>query len=233
MSIIKRTRQKEVTVMEMDEFYKTEFGQEILADLSRTEETRDFKEHVDNHGYAIKRGDNYFLVYSCSPKTPIELSLTPKIEREFVIHQIKRGNHIESRDNPVMFAKITLRFGYKKEKHGVRIIPHPRHSIETQVLMNGRYEVNNDLGVFDKFIKPDPHWFAYFTHYATRQEVLNGTARASFMDKAKHDVSQLLARDENNLNFVLKGVNKGIKGLNNYWKERRVVKEITSFFREA
>jgi len=233
MSIIKRTRPKEVTVMEMDEFYKTEFGQEILADLSRTEETRDFKEHVDNHGYAIKRGDNYFLVYSCSPKTPIELSLTPKIEREFVIHQIKRENHIESRDNPVRFAKITLRFGYKKEKYGVRIIPHPRHSIETQVLMNGRYEVNNDLGVFDKFIKPDPHWFAYFTHYATRQEVLNGTARASFMDKAKHDVSQLLARDENNLNFVLKGVNKGIKGLNNYFEERRVVKEITSFFREA
>jgi len=233
MSIIKRTRPKEVTVMEMDEFYKTEFGQEILADLSRTEETRDFKEHVDNHGYAIKRGDNYFLVYSCSPKTPIELSLTPKIEREFVIHQIKRGNHIESRGNPVRFAKITLGFGYKKEKYGVRIIPHPRHSIETQVLMNGRYEVNNDLGVFDKFIKPDPHWFAYFTHYATRQEVLNGTARASFMDKAKHDVSQLLARDENNLNFVLKGVNKGIKGLNNYFEERRVVKEITSFFREA
>ena len=84
LNTIFKSKDKEVIVMETNDFYKTELGQKVLADLHEKKWNMERwysqslslgqKEYIEigdkyQDGYAIKRGDNYFLVnHNLRPK---------------------------------------------------------------------------------------------------------------------------------------------------------------------
>jgi len=180
-----------VTVMEMDEFYKTEIGQKVFAKHWGSYNGRSYTdmENVDKNGYAIKRGDNYFLV------SPIFTKVYPysglDITKMYNVYFVGKDGKVDVW-NPITF-NIKTHFGCKKENgnmiysdNGDMIYSDPR--ITTSIYAG--HETNNDL--FDKFIAPDSHWFECLTHTATRREVLNGTAGESILESNKSLVQHYL-----------------------------------------
>ena len=235
-------KSKEVAVIEMDKFYETEIGQKVLASAWYDES---LKALVDHRGYAVKRGNNYFLVYYGKASTPINDNLTVDIKRRYIVYPIKensRGN--VSRDE--IFSELTLKFDCKKNNYEVIFTPrtntrigrkghrpgltHPLR-VETQVYVKP-YVYTKDKNVFKKFIELDAHWFECFTHDATRQEVLNGTAGENVLEKKELEIWNLLWRREQGVNPTIKKIDNLIKKPKNFINEWRVIKERKDRIRE-
>ena len=198
-----------VAVMEMDDFYKTEMGQKVLANPWGSYSNglyMDMKE-VDRNGYAVKRGDNYFLVTQISTKTYPYFGLD--IEKQYYVYFIERVGKVDAW-NPINF-NINIHFDCKKENDDITYSPRSDTRITTSInTKHGSDETNNDL--FDKFIAPDTHWFECMTHTATRQEVLNGTVRENILESAKPRVKHYLEEQE--------------EGQKNDYKRQLLIKEI-------
>ncbi len=187
-----------VTVMEMDEFYKTEIGQKVLAKPwgSYNGHCYTDMEEVDRNGYAVKRGDNYFLV------SQIYTEVNPfgglDIEKMYQVYFIGKDGKVDAWD-PISF-NINAHFGCKKENGNIIYsddgnIIYSEARITTSISTGyGPEKTNNDL--FYKFIAPDPHWFECITHTATRQEVLKGTAGESILEREKNLVQFYLKKRE-------------------------------------
>jgi len=185
-----------VTVMEMDDFYKTEFGQKIFVKPWGSYNGRNHTdmENVERNGYAVKRGDNYFLVSPISTKVnPFGGSLG--ITKMYNVYFVGKDGKVDAW-HPIRFD-INTHFDCKKENgnivysdNGDIIYSDPRITIS----IDAGHETNNDL--FDKFIAPDPHWFECITHTATRQEVLKGTAGESILKQEKSLVKSYLEKRE-------------------------------------
>ena len=181
----KTEEQKSVTVMEMDDFYKTEIGQNVLANPWGSYSNGHYTdmEEVDKNGYAVKRGNNYFLVSQISTKVYPYVGLD--IEKMYSVYFIGKDGKVDAW-NPINF-NITIHFDCKKENGDITYSPRSDARITTSIDTGyGSEETNNEI--FDKFIAPDSHWFECITHTATRQEVLNGTARESILEREKSRV---------------------------------------------
>ena len=140
-------------------------------------------EEVDKNGYAVKRGNNYFLVSQISTKVYPYVGLD--IEKMYSVYFIGKDGKVDAW-NPINF-NITIHFDCKKENGDITYSPRSDARITTSIDTGyGSEETNNEI--FDKFIAPDSHWFECITHTATRQEVLNGTARESILEREKSRV---------------------------------------------
>jgi len=211
----KTEEQKSVAVMEMDDFYETEIGQKVLANPwgSYSNDHYTDMEEVDKNGYAVKRGDNYFLVSQISTKTYPYFGLD--IEKQYYVYFIERTGKVDAW-NPINF-NITIHFDCKKENGDITYSPRSDARITTSINTKyGSEEANNEI--FDKFIAPDPHWFECITHTATRQEVLKGIAGKSILEKEKSRVKYYLEEQEKEKKndykkrILLEEINDRVKG---------------------
>jgi len=217
LNTIFKSKDKEVIVMETNDFYKTELGQKVLADLHEKKwnmerwESQSLspgqKEYIEigdkyQDGYAIKRGDNYFLV-NHNGKLPDLDSVSDIVQlpfrrdfiaiedlylrHEYCITPITKDGKVDACNR--IEALIKTKFDYEDFSYATdgsvvftatdlqkRFKAYVKH--EESIFSKDGLSRNDDL--FDKFIAPDPHWFECATHYGKRQEVLNGTARTVF-----------------------------------------------------
>jgi len=175
----------EVTVMEMDEFYKTEIGKKVLADPY----DKKIKLDTVRDGYAIKRGDNYFLVHYhpvAEPKIDEHLN----IKKGCVIYPIEKDGRLNT--DASIKAIITARFAYRKADGDI-VFFQPNITTELNT-GRGLFPTNNDI--FTKFVSYDPYWLGYFTHNASRQEVANEVAGESILDEKKLEINRRLEKQE-------------------------------------
>ena len=217
LNTIFKSKDKEVIVMETNDFYKTELGQKVLADLHEKKWNMERwysqslslgqKEYIEigdkyQDGYAIKRGDNYFLV-NHNGKLP-DLDIVSDIgqlpfsrdfiaiedlylRHEYCITPITKDGKVDNCNR--IEALIKIKFDYEDFSYATdgsvvftatdlqkRFKAYVKQ--EESIFSKDGLSRNDDL--FNKFIAPDPHWFECATHYGKRQEVLNGTARTVF-----------------------------------------------------
>ena len=176
----------EVTVMEMDEFYKTEIGKKVLANP----DDKKIKLDTVRDGYAIKRGDNYFLVhYHPADKPYINERLN--IEKGCVVYPIEKDGRLNT--DASIKAIITARFAYRKADGDIVFTPQPNITTELNT-GRGLFPTNNDI--FTKFVSYDPYWLGYFTHDASRQEVANEVAGESILNEKKLEINRRLVGQE-------------------------------------
>ena len=214
LNTIFKSKDKEVIVMETNDFYKTELGQKVLADLREKKWDREwilsndfswYESYIGDKyqdGYAIKRGDNYFLV-NHNGKLPdldsvsdfVQLSFRGDfivikdlyLTHEYCITPITKDGKVDACNR--IEALIKTKFDYEDFSYATdgsvvftatdlqkRFRAYVKQ--EKSIFSKDGLSRNDDL--FNKFIAPDPHWFECATHYGKRQEVLNGTARTVF-----------------------------------------------------
>ena len=208
LNTIFKSKDQEVTVMETNDFYKTELGQKVLADLREKKWDREWILSNDfswyefyigdkyQDGYAIKRGDNYFLVnHNLRPRSR-EADADLYLIHEYCITPITKDGKVDNcnRIDALIKAKLNYEdFSYEPNNFspcgiGLNTLTFTATDlqkrfktyakVEKSIFSKDGYSRNDDL--FNKFIAPDPHWFECATHYDDRQEVLNGTARSVF-----------------------------------------------------
>ena len=171
-----------VTVMEIDEFYKTEIGQKVFANLN-SKQWDVTADSITRNGYAVKRGDRYFLVSEISTKVYPYFGLD--IEKSYFIYPVGNDGTISNNDR--IHPVIDIYFDYEEKNGDIIFTPRPQGHVATSIYTGyGIVETNNDI--FDKFIAPDPHWFECMTHTGSRQEVLNGTAGASIFEQTENKI---------------------------------------------
>lgn len=176
----------EVTVMEMDEFYKTEMGQKVLANP----DDKKIKLDTVRDGYAVKRGNNYFLVhYHPADKPYINEYLN--IEKGCIVYPIEKDGRLNT--DAAIESIITARFAYRKADGDIVFTPKPNIKTELNTA-RGVFPTNNDI--FTKFVSCDPYWLEYFTHNASRQEVINEVAGESILNEKKLAINCLLEKQE-------------------------------------
>ena len=234
---------KKTTIIETDDFYKTEIGQKVLANPYYAR----IKEFVEHRGYAAKRGDNYFLVYYSNAKTSInKAKITASITRDYIIFPIKGDGETETFYNSEVsevkadfscerrhndfdasfpyFSEV-VKSGFDSSK--IRYVNFTCRHLTTSA--HTKYGFSKDNILFNKFIAPDSHWYECLTHDADRSEVLNGTADKCVLENTESDIWYLLKEKENNKISSLKKVKacikKTSKKIDNDVKKLRTVKE--------
>ena len=217
LNTIFKPKGQKVTVMETSNFYKTEIGQKVLADLSEKKwDHNRYGEYIGDRymdGYVIKRGDDYFFVdhngrlpgFEFTKETivnpfsgeSIVTNANLYLIHKYYITPITKGGKVDygNRLEASMKAKLNYEdFSYKTgrswsygcgpdftatdlQKRFKTYV-----NVRKDVLSRDVFSQNNriDNSIFNKFIAPDPHWFECATHYAKRQEVLNGITHTVF-----------------------------------------------------
>jgi len=208
-----------VLVLEIDDFCKTEFGEEVFC-ASRLNSA--FKEEITKNGYAIKRGDKWFLVKHLNTRFVPRRYL--EIESDHIIYPLKENGKLDDYD---IWSHTYFGFDYKERLNKIIFTPRTdtrieidekdywtgfTHPLHTKTLINVGYgRRRTDNGIFKKFIEPDSHWLECSTHRGSRQEVLSGNGKSIF-DEAERAIMDKSEEKDEKTNFIVRGVKHRIQG---------------------
>ena len=207
---VQEVQKAPVEVMEMDDFYKTEIGQKVLAEPYNKQYSNTIENDADNT-YAIRRNDRYFLVRSdCAQVFPGK-HLT--IGKDYFIYPIKENGKVD--ENNTLWSSLNIMFNYEDRFGKIVLIPDPdEEHIDLQkrisTLVHKDRAIPNNL-IFNKFIAPDPHWFECATHTASRKQVLKGKPGISIFAEAKHKARVWLEKEEAKQNPYVRKIRNKIK----------------------
>ena len=222
---VQEVQKAPVEVMEMNEFYKTEIGQKVLAEPYNKRYGNTIENDADNT-YAIRRNDRYFLVRgSCAQVFPGK-RLT--INKDYFIYPIRENGKVD--ENNTFWSSLNILFDYEDRFGKIVLTPDPEEehiNLQKRISMQlhkGGKPIPDNL-IFNKFIAPDPYWFECATHTVSRKQVLKGEAGTSIFAEAKHKAKTWLEKEEAKQNPYVRGIRNRIKNwllvrkINDYIKE--------------
>ena len=235
-----KSRNAKSTIIETDDFYKTEIGQRVLANPHYAR----IKDLVERNGYAVKRGDKHFLVYYSKAETSVNKDpITASIKRYYFIFPIEGNGGTDTfRNSDISEVKAdfsckrkhndfdatfpyfseVVKSGFDSSK--IRYVDFTYRNLTTSIHTGYGFTENNIL--FNKFIAPDSHWYGCLTHDTDRSEVLNGTADEDVLRNTEGNIWCLLKDKENNKNSSLKKVKASIKKIDDRVQELRTIKKV-------